>query len=83
MSRRPIIHDNQDGWLASNSSHDERSHMFLLCFFSLVEEPDTTVALVSTFTGAPSTSGSPANLSSKTSYISMESLMEEGTLYTI
>ena len=57
--------------------------MFQLCFFSLVEEPDTTVALVSTFTGAPSTSGSPANLSSKTSNISMESLMEEGTLYTI
>ena len=57
--------------------------MFLLCLFSLVEEPDTTVALVSTFTGAPSTSGSPANLSSKTSNISMESLTEEGTLYTI
>ena len=39
------------------------------------------MALVSTFTGAPSTSGSPANLSSKTSDISMESLTEEGTLH--
>ena len=55
--------------------------MFLLCFFLCSEEPVTTVALVSTLTGAPSTSGSPANLSSKTSYVSMK---EEGTgLYTI
>ena len=60
---------------------DERSHMFLLCFFLCSEEPVTTVALVSTLMGAPSTSGSPANLFSKTSYVSMK---EEGTgLYTI
>ena len=37
--------------------------LLLLCS----EEPATTVALVSTFTGVPSTTGSPANLSSKIS----------------
>ena len=53
------------------------------CFFLLLEELATTKPLVSTFTGAPSFSASPANLSSKTSHISMLSLKKEGTLYNI
>ena len=51
------------------------------CFFLWLEEPATTESLISTFTGVPSTTASPANLSSKISDVSVK---EEGTgLYTI
>ena len=57
------------------------SHVKVFLLFWWLEEPAITEPLVLTFTGAPSNSGSPAFLYSKTSNIFLLSLKEEGTLY--
>ena len=58
ITTKPAVKLSQPWWEVSRVPA-----LLLMCY----EEPATTVALVSTFTGVPSTTGSPANLSSKIS----------------